>query len=242
MGRMCRPLAGMCAKCLPQVNRQRACCWLPLGILYFCIYTFCIGVFCIYVLYREWAIFSWIVASSCRSGRIFDIWISGQILTGRRGGGCFPEILNSLFSLRKNLNSQSSIPSSQKLSIPCIMTSIIKSSIIKIEASGFNHWTAGQLQCLLDRGGKFQNKRKENTSSFYRKVGNCLSKIFQYLGKCWGEILNPVFSLHKHFNICQLQFPTAAAQHLLKSNQYYRRGFKIVQWKELGRLRLNKIS
>ena len=96
---------------------QRACCWLPLGILYFCIYTFCIGVFCIYVLYREWAIFSWIVASSCRSGRIFDIWISGQILTGRREGGCFPEILNSLFPLRKNLNSQFSIPSPQKLEI-----------------------------------------------------------------------------------------------------------------------------
>ena len=205
-------------------------------------FAFAHFVFCIYVSYRQWAIFSWIVASSCRSGRIFDIWISGQILTGRRGGGCFPEILNSLFSLRKNLNSQSSIPSSQKLSIPCIMTSIIKSSIIKIEASGFNLWTAGQLQCLLDRGGKFQNKRKENTSSFYKKVGNYLSKIFQYLGKCWGEILNPVFSLHKHFNICQLQFPTAAAQHLLKSNQYYRRGFKIVQSKELVRLRLSKIS
>ena len=132
-------------------------------------FAFAHFVFCIYVSYRQWAIFSWIVASSCRSGRIFDIWISGQILTGRRGGGCFPEILNSLFSLRKNLNSQSSIPSSQKLSIPCIMTSIIKSSIIKIEASGFNLWTAGQLQCLLDRGGKFQNKRKENTSSFYKK-------------------------------------------------------------------------
>ena len=82
---------------------QQACCWLPLGILYFCIYTFCIGVFCIYVLYREWAIFSWIVASSCRSGRIFDIWISGQILTGRREGGCFPEILNSLLPLSQNL-------------------------------------------------------------------------------------------------------------------------------------------
>ena len=200
---------------------QRASCWLPLGILYFCIYTFCIGVFCIYVLYREWAIFSWIVASSCRSGRIFDIWISGQILTGRREGGCFPEILNSLFPLRKNLNSQFSIPS---------------------WASGINQWTAVQLQCLLDRGGKCQNKRKENISNIYRKVGNCLSKIFQYLGKCWGEILNPVFSLHKHFNICQLQFPRAAAQHLLKSNQYYRRGFKIVQSKELVRLRLSKIS
>ena len=149
-------------------------------------------------------------------------------------------------------NSQFSILSSQKLKFSILYSIFTKTwntfhhvLYPHIKRFGLLVLTNG-LQyscnaCLIEEANfrlTAKNVLKKNCS----KVGNCLSKIFQYLGKCWGEILNPVFSLHKHFNICQLQFPTAAAQHLLKSNQYYRRGFKIVQSKELGRLRQNKIS